>query len=249
MNATSLSPRHSRPRQSRANGNPAPSVSHADPDGHWIAEFAGRPQGAGHEHAGPAAHPAWPGRRHARTDGAPLPDGLSPREAGAAPVSSSPFAIREATEADAHAVFDLICFRAELDGCLPSVQSTPRKLALAMRGTSPYFRALLAEAEGLAIGFAAFHQTFSTSLAQPGIWLDDLFVREGHRALGVGTALVRQLARLATRNGCARIDWTVAGGNAGGRKFCGRIGSQVSEDTRHCRLDAAGIARLTAGGG
>lgn len=156
----------------------------------------------------------------------------------------TPFAIREATEADADAIFDLICFKAEFDGCLSSVQATPRKLIAAMRGTSPYFRALLAEADGRPVGFASFHQTFSSFLAQPGIWLDDLYVCESHRAAGVGKALMQRLAMLATRNGCARIDWIVAASNASGRRFYARIGSRVNEDVRHCRLDADAIAGL-----
>jgi GNAT superfamily N-acetyltransferase len=113
-----------------------------------------------------------------------------------------------------------------------------------MRGTSPYFRALLAKAEGKPIGFASFHQTFSSFLAQPGIWLDDLFVRESYRGHGVGNALMRSLAVLADKNGCGRIDWIVATSNVRARDFYTRIGSRVNEDVRHCRLDAGAIARL-----
>jgi GNAT superfamily N-acetyltransferase len=160
------------------------------------------------------------------------------------PNAPPPAVVREATEADASAIFDLICFKAEFDGCLPSVQSTPRKLIVAMRGTSPYFRALLAEVNGMPIGFATFHQTFSSFLAQPGIWLDDLFVRESHRAAGIGKALMRHLAMLAASNGCARIDWIVATGNTNGRAFYNHIGSRVHEDVRFCRLDANGISSL-----
>jgi GNAT superfamily N-acetyltransferase len=157
---------------------------------------------------------------------------------------SPSFVVREATERDADAIFDLICFKAEFDGCFSSVQATPRKLIAAMRGTSPYFRALLAETGGRAIGFASFHQTFSSFLAQPGIWLDDLFVRESYRARGVGNALMRRLAMLAGKNGCARIDWIVATSNIKARHFYTHIGSRVNEDVRHCRLDADAIARL-----
>lgn len=157
---------------------------------------------------------------------------------------SPAFAIREATEGDASAIFDLICFKAEFDGCLPSVRATPRKLVAAMRGTSPYFRALLAEAGGKPVGFAGFHQTFSSFLAQPGIWLDDLYVRESHRAKGVGMALMQRLAVLAARSGCARIDWVVATGNVKGRDFCARTGACVNEDVRHCRLDADALSSL-----
>lgn len=156
------------------------------------------------------------------------------------------FVVREATERDADAIFDLICFKAEFDGCFSSVQATPRKLIVAMRGTSPYFRALLAEADGRPIGFASFHQTFSSFLAQPGIWLDDLFVRESHRGHGVGNALIRRLAILADTNGCARIDWIVATSNITARDFYSHIGSRVNEDVRHCRLDADAIAGLAS---
>jgi GNAT superfamily N-acetyltransferase len=152
--------------------------------------------------------------------------------------------VREATERDADAIFDLICFKAEFDGCFSSVQATPRKLIAAMRGTSPYFRALLAEAGGKPIGFASFHQTFSSFLAQPGIWLDDLFVRESHRGTGVGNALMRHLAVLAGKSGCARIDWIVATSNIKACDFYTHIGSHVNEGVRHCRLDGDGMARL-----
>lgn len=160
---------------------------------------------------------------------------------------SPSFVIREATEKDVDAIFDLICFKAEFDGCFSSVQATPRKLIAAMRGTSPYFRALLAEADGRPIGFASFHQTFSSFLAQPGIWLDDLFVRESHRGRGVDDALVRRLTILAARNGCARIDWIVATNNSKARDFNSRIGACVNEDVRHCRLDAEAIEGLASG--
>lgn len=176
---------------------------------------------------------------HARGE-APCPQ---PRPRRVARPASS-FAIREATEADASTIFDLICFKAEFDGCLSSVQATPRKLVVAMRGTSPYFRALLAEVGGKPVGFASFHQTFSSFLAQPGIWLDDLYVCESHREEGVGRALMRHLASLASKNGCARIDWIIAVGNARGRHFYTQIGSRIDEDVRHCRLDADAIARL-----
>jgi GNAT superfamily N-acetyltransferase len=157
---------------------------------------------------------------------------------------SAACAIRDATEGDASAVFDLICFKAEFDGCLSSVLATPRTLVAAMRGTSPYFRALLAEVGGKPVGFASFHQTFSSFLAQPGIWLDDLYVRESHRGQGVGKALMRRLAMLAANNGCARIDWIVGSSNGKARAFHRHLGVRVNEDVGYCRLDAVAIADL-----
>ncbi len=73
--------------------------------------------------------------------------------------------------------------------------------------------------DGQAIGLATYFQTFSTYLAKPGIWLDDLYVREGYRSRGVGKALMAELARIAKGLGCGRIEWTVALSNERGIAF------------------------------
>ena len=69
---------------------------------------------------------------------------------------------------------------------------------------------LLAEIGGHAVGIATYYATFSTLQARPGIWLDDLYVREEYRSRGVGRMIMSTLARIAKETNCRRIDWTVA---------------------------------------
>ncbi len=82
--------------------------------------------------------------------------------------------------------------------------------------------------DGQAIGLATYFPTFSTYLAKPGIWLDDLYVREGYRSRGVGKALLAALARTAKGLNCGRIEWTVASNNDRGIAFYGATARRYS---------------------
>ena len=97
--------------------------------------------------------------------------------------------------------------------------ATEEQLRQAFFSSSPKAQVLLAVIDGEAIGLATYFPTFSTYLAKPGIWLDDLYVREGYRSRGVGKALMAELARTAKGLGCGRIEWTVALSNDRGIAF------------------------------
>jgi GNAT superfamily N-acetyltransferase len=85
-------------------------------------------------------------------------------------------------------------------------------------------------------------------LARPGIWLDDLFVDEDARENGVGAALLTELARVADRNGFARIEWVTAVDNAKGLAFYRRNGAQVHDTVRVLRLGRAELSHLARAG-
>jgi GNAT superfamily N-acetyltransferase len=158
--------------------------------------------------------------------------------------------IRNATAADMPAIMDLLRAKAEFDGWADGFIASADDLRDAWFGQSPPKGfVLLAEIEGLVVGIAAYFETFSTFLARPGLWLDDLYVQDAYRSRGVGAALMSALARLALARGCGRIEWTVALRNDRGIAFYERQGSVVRQQTRFVRLDAAGIERLTGGPG
>src|SRR5260221_13267948 len=66
---------------------------------------------------------------------------------------------------------------------------------------------LVAEDEGSVVGFALFFHNYSTFLARPGLYLEDLFVLPEHRRKGHGRSLLRELARVALDRGCGRFEW------------------------------------------
>ena len=149
--------------------------------------------------------------------------------------------IRNAQPDDITTIMELLQLKAEFDGYPDSVEATAQKLETDLFGKNPLAFVLLAEVNGNPIGFATYHFIYSTFLAKPGIWLDDLYLRTPHRSKGIGQTLIRQLCQIAKETDCGRIDWTVATTNDRGINFYERVGATVRREVRVCRLDSAAI--------
>ncbi len=152
--------------------------------------------------------------------------------------------LRPAVEGVTALVLRFIGNLAEFDGGSGSVRATEDQIHEALFGDPPLAHVVLAEIDERAVGFASYFFTYSTFLARPGIWLDDLYVDAELRGQGVGRALLAQIARLAKARGCERIEWTVAVANERRIAFYRRNGASLRESYRPCRLDAAAIDRL-----
>jgi GNAT superfamily N-acetyltransferase len=159
----------------------------------------------------------------------------------------SPIVIRDATVDDIPIILRFIGKKAEFDRYPQGVEATPEKLRQTLFADRPRAGVLFAEVEGTPVGFASYFSTYSTFLARPGLWLDDLFVDEEHRSRGVGEALVGRLAQMAVERDCGRIEWTAAAHNDRGLAFYRRLGATVRETARLCRLDREGFERLVEG--
>ena len=120
----------------------------------------------------------------------------------------------------------------------------PDSLRQAWFSDPPKAFALVAEADGELVGLATYYPTFSTFQARPGLWLDDLFVREEHRGRRVGLTLMARLARIAEDRGCGRIEWTVALSNERGIAFYERHHASVRHGSRYVRLTREGVELL-----
>lgn len=156
--------------------------------------------------------------------------------------------IREATKQDASLILSFIRKKAVFDGVPDWVEATEEKLADELFGPKPVAFVLFAEIEGKAVGFAIYFLTFSSFLARPGIWLDDLYVDESARGRGAGKALLAHLAKIAEERGYGRVEWVTAADNAKGLAFYRRNGSRVQETVRVLRLDRKAISELARKG-
>ncbi|HPH64900.1 MAG TPA: GNAT family N-acetyltransferase [Kofleriaceae bacterium] len=96
------------------------------------------------------------------------------------------------------------------------------------------------------VGFALFFHSFSTFLAQPGLYLEDLFVNPAARGLGIGSALMAALARIAVDRGCGRFEWSVLDWNTPSIEFYRRLGSLPQSEWTVERLTGAPLAALAA---
>ncbi|HEY9632691.1 MAG TPA: GNAT family N-acetyltransferase [Coleofasciculaceae cyanobacterium] len=151
--------------------------------------------------------------------------------------------IRDATSSDVEIILELIYLKAEFDSHPESVLATPERIKNDLFGNHPLASVLLAEIKGKPVGFATYHRIYSTFLAKPGIWLDDLYVKAEYRSQQIGQALMFRLCQIAHEIGCGRIDWTVAVTNTSGIQFYKKIGANIFQEVRLCRLDSETIAK------
>ena len=100
-----------------------------------------------------------------------------------------------------------------------------------------------AQVARLLAGFALFFQNYSTFLARPGIYLEDLFVKPEHRGRGVGKALLLHLAQLANQRGCGRMEWTVLDWNQPAIDFYESLGARRLKEWNICRLAGPALSR------
>jgi GNAT superfamily N-acetyltransferase len=154
--------------------------------------------------------------------------------------------IRLGTRADVPVIAELIRGLAHYERLEHEVVMTEEQLDRTLFGPRPYAETLIAEDGEDAVGFALFFHNYSTFLARPGIYLEDLFVRESQRGKGVGRMLLQRLAAIAVERDCGRLEWAVLDWNTDAIKFYERLGARPNSDWTVYRLagDAlAGLAR------
>lgn len=156
----------------------------------------------------------------------------------------SSWQIRAATPEDVSAIMDLIKALAAYENLSEEVTGDAATLEQHLFGENPYAEVILAEWEGEIVGFALFFTTYSTFLTQPGIYLEDLFVLENYRGLGIGHSLLSHVAKIATERKAGRLEWNVLDWNTSAIAFYEKMGATVLPDWRTCRVSGNAIAEL-----
>jgi hypothetical protein len=162
------------------------------------------------------------------------------------------FHIRPAEPRDVPAILGLIRELAEFEQLLHLVQATPEKLQAQLFGPRPAAECVVVDAPAdhaaraqqvhdqdhaaPLVAFALFFTNFSTFLAQPGLYLEDLYVQPAQRGHGLGKALLQHLGALAVERGCGRFEWSVLDWNETAIGFYRRMGATVMPDWRICRI-------------
>jgi hypothetical protein len=159
-------------------------------------------------------------------------------------MSASSIDIAAATEADVPAILAFIHGLAEYEKLSDQMVATEDALRRTLFGARPYAEVLIARVDGEPAGFALFFHNYSTFLARPGIYLEDLFVMPAMRTRGVGKALLRAVASIARERECGRLEWSVLDWNEPAIEFYRRMGAEVMPDWRICRLTGEGIDKL-----
>ncbi len=154
--------------------------------------------------------------------------------------------IRSATPADVPLVLAFIRALADYEKLSGDATATEAQLhaTLFPPATAPAAHCVLAFADdGTPAGFAVFFFNYSTFLAKPGLYLEDLFVQPGFRGRGIGQALLLHLAKLANARGCGRMEWTVLDWNQPAIEFYESLGARRMKEWQICRLTGAALAQ------
>lgn len=121
---------------------------------------------------------------------------------------------------------------------------TPQMFAQALFSSSPRVWALIIEHAGTPIGLALYYFNFSTFMARPGLYLEDIYVDPAHRGAGIGKAVFRVLAGRALDQGCARMEWSVLDWNAPSIAFYRSLGAVGMEEWTVQRLQGETLAKV-----
>ena len=152
--------------------------------------------------------------------------------------------IRPATPADLPLILRFIRALATYEKLLPEVEATEEKLGATLFGPRPAAECLLAFADGdTPAGFAIFFTNYSTFLARPGLYLEDLFVSPEFRGRGIGKALLLHLSGLAHQRGCGRMEWSVLDWNQSAIDFYESLGAERKTEWTICRLTGPALAQ------
>ncbi len=150
--------------------------------------------------------------------------------------------IGQARVEDVPVILDFIRQLAEYEKLAHEVAATEQTLRETLFSERPYAEVLIAYWEESPVGFALFFHNYSTFLAKPGIYLEDLFVNPAARGKGIGKALLTRLAEVAIERGCGRVEWSVLNWNAPSIEFYRRMGARPQDEWTTFRLtgDALG---------
>jgi GNAT superfamily N-acetyltransferase len=154
--------------------------------------------------------------------------------------------IRPATRADAPVIASLVRELADYEKLLDDAKATAEDFLREIESPNPVIHVLIAEWNGSPCGFALYFFNFSTFVGRPGLYLEDLFVRPAQRKHGIGRALLRALARIASQRGCGRMEWAVLDWNEPALRFYKSLDARQMNEWIIHRLTPVEIAKLAA---
>ena len=162
-------------------------------------------------------------------------------------IALSQIDIRRATARDAAVILKLVDDLAKYERLTPPDAAAQARLICDMSGEHPLFEVYLAEYRGEPAGYAIALESYSSFLALPTLYVEDLFVMPEHRGKKIGYAIFTELAKEALRRGCGRMEWTALDWNILATDFYKRLGGRHVEDLQFFRMLRPEIERLANG--
>ena len=155
--------------------------------------------------------------------------------------------IERASEDDVSLILTMIKALADYEHLAQAVVATEETVRDTLFGSNPSAEVLIARIGTEAVGFAVWFFSYSTFLARPGLYLEDLFVVPRWRGHGIGHALLVHLAQVAVAHECARMEWSVLDWNEPAIRFYRSIGARPMDEWTLFRLTGGALEDLASG--
>jgi GNAT superfamily N-acetyltransferase len=152
--------------------------------------------------------------------------------------------IRNAIVGDCQLILSFIQHLADYEKMSDDVVATVKDLENTLFGDKRYAEVVIANLDGMSVGFALFFHNYSTFVGKAGIYLEDLFVLPEARGKKVGKSLLIHLAKVAVERDCARFEWSVLDWNQPAIDFYRSIGAVGMDEWTVQRVDGEALNRL-----
>jgi GNAT superfamily N-acetyltransferase len=160
------------------------------------------------------------------------------------------FSLRATSPADIPTLHRLLRDFAVHERAQERFQITEGRLHEALFSPNPAISSMLADSDGMTVGFALWFLFFGTFSGRYGLWVANLYVEERHRGIGIGLALFRHMARIAVEKDCVAMQWEVNEWNRQAVEFYDHIGSTSVSDTRLVKeMTGEALTALAKGNG
>jgi GNAT superfamily N-acetyltransferase len=164
---------------------------------------------------------------------------------------ASGFTIRRARRRDARGILDLLKALAEFEHLDPPDAAAKKRLIRDIFSRKKLLRVFVAADpnSGRLVGYALYFYTYSSFLARPTLYLEDIFVLEEYRRQGIGLRLFKCCVAEAERNKCGRMEWSALTWNQRAIDFYEKLGARKLEEWRQFRLTGENLMGLLHGNG
>lgn len=150
--------------------------------------------------------------------------------------------IRPAVINDCQSILHFITELAIYENAEHEVLATEQSIKESIFPEKSHVHALICEHQGQAIGIAIYFYNYSTWLAQPGLYLEDLYISQAFRGQGTGKKLLQHLANIALDNFCGRFEWSCLDWNKPSRDFYEAVGAVAQSEWVGYRLSGQALS-------
>lgn len=155
--------------------------------------------------------------------------------------------IREAGFDDADLILHFVKELAIYEKAEHEVLATKETVEQSIFGDNSHVNALICELDGEPVGMAVYFYNYSTWLAKPGLYLEDLYVSPEFRGKGAGKLLLKKMAQIALEQGCGRFEWSCLDWNTPSREFYESIGAVAQEEWVGYRMSGQTLVEFAKG--